>query len=474
MNLRINRGKLIKDGGEGYIYETPDNSNLLMKLYKEKDLSGNTIVTNELDSKLKYMVDNPPEVLVSKGIIAWPMKRLNDKHGNLAGFIMPRLDFDEHIQQIYSYRHPTLEAAEYQKFPSIESRIKTAINLCSAIDELQRKGYVFGDFNHHNIGVNYSTGQIYFMDCDSFHITDNTGVVYRTNVIMPGYLAPEIISHCRKERAEGRPYSLDKVALPTFTKESDLFCLAVHIFKLLMNGVDPFKGVKNEAEGSDAAPFHGNEAIERNTYVFREGYKPSAVFCPPADTLPPEIQDLFNAAFIYGKPISIQRPSAADWYITLNRFLSSELVQCSNNKKHQYYKHLTECPYCITDDRHLTMQVKMSGIAPSNENAFIDENARIKSNKPGWEKIKHQFDSYTKNHKGNWFLLISAILCALITVTSTYIYIPFSLIYLLMATVLFVLFFKWKSKVTIKMKVIICLAIVVTSILSFAFAAGLL
>jgi serine/threonine protein kinase len=361
------KGKLLVEGGEGYIYEVADNPSLLMKVYKEKDLSGAPIITRELQSKLEYMKNNPPEALVSKGIVAWPVELINEGSGNLFGFIMPRMDFDEHIQRTYSYRHPTLEAEEYKRFPSVESRIKIAMNLCSALNELHIKKYVFGDLNHHNVGVNYKTGQICFMDCDSLHITTDGGSVFRTGVIMAGYLAPEIIRHCNNERSNGRGYNLDDVLLPTFTKESDLFCLSVHIFKLLMNGVNPFLGVKTDATGSTASPFVGNEAIERNSYVFREGNKPSAVFCLPAESLPFELSTLLHRAFLDGAKVSYLRPSAADWYNALNRYLTSGLVQCPREFKHQYYNQLSECPYCIADDRHLAAQQGLPVLAFAGE-----------------------------------------------------------------------------------------------------------
>ena len=364
------KGNIIFDGGEGYIYDIPDTPNLLMKIYKEKDLSGASIITPELHRKLEYMKDNPPDALVLKGVVAWPLELITDKD-NLLGFIMPRMDFDEHIQRTYSYRHPTLEADEYKRFPSVESRIKIAMNLCSALNELHIKGYVFGDLNHHNVGVNYKTGQIYFMDCDSLHITTGLGDEYRTSVIMAGYLAPEIIRHCNNERSKGREYNLDKVSLPTFTKESDLFCLAIHIFKLLMNGISPFLGIKTDATGSTASPFVGNDAIERNSYVFRDGNKPSSVFCLPAESQPFEISTLFNRTFLDGAKVPYLRPSAADWYNALNRYLTTGLVQCPRETKHQYYKELTQCPYCAADDRHLAEQ---QGIPVQS---FVSESASL-------------------------------------------------------------------------------------------------
>jgi Uncharacterized protein with protein kinase and helix-hairpin-helix DNA-binding domains len=361
-HVRYTKGKLLKDGGEGYIYEVRENPNLLMKIYKETDPQGLPIVTPELERKLEYMKDNPPELLVSRGIVAWPTELVRDdinemhwtnKQRPLLGFVMPKLDITGHLQRIYAYRHPSSDASDYGMFPSVRSRLSVAINLCSALHELHKAGYVVGDFNHTNIGVNYSTGQVYFVDCDSFHICGENGDVFRTNVIMAGYLAPEIISHCNAERAAKRQYNLDEVALPTFTKESDLFCLAIHIFKLLMNGVDPFRGIKYDASGSTASPFVGNEAIERNAYVFREGNRPSAVFCPPAWSLPLDISILFKRAFVESRTMPSIRPTAEEWYRALSEMLTDSMVQCKDNEKHQYLKSLAKCPYCEADKQYL-------------------------------------------------------------------------------------------------------------------------
>ena len=353
--MSYSRGRQINDGGEGYIFEVNENPNLLMKIFKQEDPSGEPILTPELITKLTYMLNNPPVKLVEERVIAWPIEFVYENH-YITGFIMPKLDMHEHVQRVYSYRHPILDSSEYATFPSVKSRISIAINLCAALHELHRMGYVAGDFNHRNIGVNYSTGQIYVVDCDSFHITDNSGVVHRTNVIMAGYLAPEIIEHCNKERIRGNEFNLDKVSLPTFTKESDLFCLAVHIFKLLMNGVDPFRGIKSDATGSTASPFVGNDAIERDAYVFRVGNKPAAVFCPPAQSLPPDILSLFNKAFIEGRSEPLLRPSAGDWYRALNSYLMNYLAQCPYDAKHHFYNQLHTCPYCEADNLHFSAQ----------------------------------------------------------------------------------------------------------------------
>jgi serine/threonine protein kinase len=347
------KGDLLHEGGEGFIYEIRNEPHLLMKIYRETDVSGDKIVTHELEAKLTYMKNHPPQSLIDKEIIAWPMELIytGDK---LIGFVMPKLNFESKIQRVYNYKHPIIDQYEYDTYPKTQVKIGVAVNLAYALYELHRAGYVVGDLNHENIGID-KEGQVKIVDCDSFHITDENGAVYRTNVIMAGYLAPEIIRHCKEERAAGRPCMLNDVAMPTFTVESDRFCLAVHVFQLLMNGISPFNGVVNSAVGSTATPFRGNTAIERNAYVFASDKRPASVFCPFPDTLPPRILMLFNQTFLEGHNAPWARPGAEQWHEVLMEYYAN-LKQCKKVEKHQYYAGLEKCPFCDCDDRWYEVQ----------------------------------------------------------------------------------------------------------------------
>jgi hypothetical protein len=179
---------------------------------------------------------------------------------------------------------------------------------------------------------------------------------------MPGYLAPEIIRHCHEERAEGRAFKINEVLLPTFSIESDLFCLAKHIFKLLMNGVDPFTGIIENTKGSTAAPFQGNDAVERNTYIFKSGYYSNSAFCPEANEIPSYVLGLFHRAFVDGHTNPSSRPNVHEWHNALLRYLNS-LCQCSVNIKHQYLNTLSACPFCKADLRYESVQAK-NGMPP--------------------------------------------------------------------------------------------------------------
>ena len=351
--MNYQRGKQIISGGEGYIFEVQGHPSRLIKIYKEKDAQGNPIVTSALTEKLEYMKNNPPSSLVSQSVLAWPLETIYEG-GKLIGFIMPKLAFDSNMKDICSFKHPISDDTQaVEDFPSVKSRILIAINLVSTVHELHRfgkNGYVIGDFNHENIGINRQTGRICVVDCDSFHIVDDYGKTFRTKYVMPGYLAPEIIDHCYEERAKGRPHLVSEVALETFTKESDLFCLAKHIFKLLMNGTDPFTGVLENTVGSAASPFQGNEAIERNAYVFKSGYYAKAKFCLTANEIPNDLIELFKRAFIDGHTDRHARPSTGEWHNALENYLTS-LIPCSSNPKHQHLNTLSSCPFCAADNR---------------------------------------------------------------------------------------------------------------------------
>lgn len=358
MSNKITLTDVIKEGGEGTVYNIKENPNLVYKKYREEDQNGEKIKTDALFNKLKYMSTNPPQGLIDEQIIAWPISLCFESGkpqdvSSFDGFVMPRLNFDMHLAEAYGYKHPTIDKSDYSQYVSIKKRIKLALNLCSLLDQIHNhnkgKGYIIGDFNDENIGVVSSTAQIVLMDCDSFHLSHELGSNGRCNVVKPGYLAPEIIEHCSKERAAKKNSKLDTVELPTFTKESDNFCLAVHIFCLLMNGISPYNGVRaGEIVGSNNEPLLGHEAVKRFEYVFRSGKKPASVLCPPKDVLPSKISNYFDLAFIEGRENPSKRPTAEQWYHALREYLHA-LKQCSRNEKHQYYDALNECPWCEVD-----------------------------------------------------------------------------------------------------------------------------
>ncbi len=322
----------IKKGGEGAIHTVSGKSNLLAKIYLAPAKSP------ELKEKISLMVKNPPRQDILDQI-AWPIDILSDAGGNFVGFVMPKLSIDVELGDVYKYD------SKKKVVLSGEQKVVVAVNICRVISAIHELDFVFGDFNPCNIGVNLKNGHVAFLDTDSYHITDKArGKTYRCNVCLTGYVAPELIKKCKNTGYAQAP-------LPTFTKETDLFALAIHIFKLLMNGFTPYNGIPENEHSSTASPGVGNAAIEMDHYCFKAGNRPLSVAVLPLQAFPNDVQNLFTRAFDEGHRNPSKRPTAKEWDAVLTSY-HSNLKQCNANPMHHHYKGLQTCPYCEADQRY--------------------------------------------------------------------------------------------------------------------------
>lgn len=336
--------KPFSSGGEGSIYSIASMPGGVAKVYHPGR------VTKELEEKLLVMYRHPPnrEIFAQ---IAWPVDVLYDAAGAFRGFVMLRLNITDELGAIYAY--PPKKNISYR------AKLVIAQNICAVISEIHKAGFVFGDFNPKNIGIDLGTCRVAFLDTDSYHVVDGSRT-YRCKVCLDGYVAPELLKKCE-------PYKTDAYAqapLPTFTRETDNFALAIHIFRLLMNGYTPFNGIRENDNVSTASPGTGNQAIKRDSYCFKPGNRPQSVAVPPLSALPGEIADLFTRAFMYGRIDPAQRPTASEWYQALLNYENS-LVPCPNNNAHMYQKGLTTCPWCAADNRYNALMEEPSPRAPA-------------------------------------------------------------------------------------------------------------
>lgn len=329
--------KAFSSGGEGDIFKIIGDSSQVIKIYHQDRISP------ELEQKLQYMSKNPPASSVLNQV-AWPMDVVYDEYRQFKGFVMPKLDITAELGDVYVYPPSKPESRIAYNYKLI-----LAMNICTVINAVHNAGYVFGDFNPRNIGINMKTGKVAFLDTDSYHIVLNekANKAYRCKVCLDGYVAPELLKQCEPYKKD----AYENAPLPTFTKETDNFALAIHIFKLLMNGYTPFNGIKENETVSTASPGIGNQAIKRDSYCFKPGNKPQAAAVPPANILPDKIKKLFDRAFIDGKNNPRKRPNAQEWYSALTEY-EKTLVSCPNNPSHMYKRGLSLCPWCAADERY--------------------------------------------------------------------------------------------------------------------------
>lgn len=329
--------RFIAGGGEGTIYEVTGTPWVVAKIFKDK------YRTKERENKILIMLNHSIEN------VTWPLDILYDVHAKFAGYIMPKLNHTKNLNYIYSAGLKNID---------LKNKLLIAYNLCVAVDAVHSVGQVCGDLNPQNICINYIEGipirdafKVTLVDSDSYHIISKD-FVYRCEVGLAEYLAPEL----HNKIVNG--LTLKNAPLPTYTKETDLFALAVHIFSLLMNGCHPFACAvqfdNNEntfIQDSVVAPqpieniksgfFPFNQKRENITYP---------LYALSFESLPADIRAMFIRTFEEGYKNPLKRPSAKEWMEVLKaNAYSTNFTLC--HYRHCYFSHNTLCPYCKTFER---------------------------------------------------------------------------------------------------------------------------
>lgn len=368
------KDKKLASGGEGTIYEILGNENQVAKIFKEKYRTEQR--RNKLLVMLSYHLDT--EQLSE---ITWPQDILYDK-GGFVGYVMPRLKNVKNLNVVYSKGMDEI---------GLKERVVIAYNICVAVGEVHKIGQVCGDLNPQNICVNLdnklkSQYHVTLVDTDSYHITKN-GTTFRCGVGLGQYIAPEL----QKKQISGM--NLATIPLPTFTKETDLFALAVHIFNLLMGGCHPFacaKKIENEYRNTMNA-MNGEEvdsvALPQPIENIKEGFFPFhqkregityPLYAPAFDSLPNELQLLFIRTFEEGYDNPMLRVSADEWKDALMRVAKGiGVTSCQNG--HMYFDHIHDCPYCEAKQRMSKMFTPIVEIPPKpdKDNLTNDSNSSL-------------------------------------------------------------------------------------------------
>ena len=307
----------IAGGGEGDIYRIAGDYKLVAKIFRTDKRN------SEREEKLCQMVKKKMSEY-QRRYITWPQDVIYDANG-FAGYIMNRLENMESLTMLYSTEGYDLRY-----------RLLAAINMCIAIEMIHEAGQVCGDLNPQNILINLDKEdeekgfRVTLVDADSYHFSADEQT-YRCEVGLPDYLAPEI----QKKMVNGT--TLKNAPLPTYTMETDLFALAVHVFCLLMNGCHPFACAKKVGNGTGSTMEQLTTAYNHNSVVapqpienIRDGFFPfyqkrdgisPPVYAPEFDSLPNEIQRAFIKTFVDGYEDPQKRTTAAEWIDVLKPYV---------------------------------------------------------------------------------------------------------------------------------------------------------
>lgn len=340
--------RALNSGGEGAIYEIVGYPKKVVKKYhrdadakKREDKIGEMVKISE---SYAFRSSNLAQDL------AWPLSPVFDAKQNFIGFGMNRIFVSTDLDDLYVYpARPNLNV-------SIRDRIDCLISLSDVVDRLHRVGLLFGDGNPDNLKIR-DDFSVCFTDVDSFHFR-SSGKTYKCEVCAPGYAAPELIRACRGTTYADCPGT-------TFTEETDNFSLAIHCFRMLMNGCHPFICQRQPRRtGSAPAPKSTDRRIESGETPFFMNIPnyTTPAYAPDIGSLPPYMRDMFRRAFVDGHSNPKARPTAAEWKSALTRF-RGDITQCRHDPAHYYWNANGSCPYCEADARHAK---KMStSIVPS-------------------------------------------------------------------------------------------------------------
>lgn len=307
--VTLDMGKALGRGGEATVYALRGDPHRVAKLYHHPDAA--------TAQKLRQMLAAPPlDPCQRQGHVSftWPLDLLADPQKGFVGYLMPRLSGGHSFALVY---HPTDRKSVLPAGFDYRYLLRSAANLANAVAAIHALGYVIGDLNDCNILVQ-PDARVTVIDCDSFQVGP-----YPCPVARPEYTAPEL---------QGK--TLGSIAR---TAQQDGFALAILIHLLLMRGYHPFAGVG------------GPSALEERIAVGLTPFSPQGparqAGAPAPELLLPELKDLFVRAFVQGHRRPAERPSAQAWATALSD-AESRLTQCSRDRSHLYFAHLSQCPLC--------------------------------------------------------------------------------------------------------------------------------
>ena len=338
--------KEIGAGGEGRVYRIA-GQNLVGKIYKKVD--------PEVEQKIRYMVQHPIEDLRdSQGkvilALAWPQDILCDDHGAFIGYTMPFIQNGVEICTVARGCDMPKAQAMFLDYNWMFN-LQVALNLAKAVAYLHSRNCIVGDLNCKNIMVSPG-GLITMLDNDSFDLLDTvSGMHFRCCAGTQDYLAPELQG--RNLRSPGA----------VFSKHSDNFALAIHIFQLLMNNFHPFTG-KNLVVIRDSTSTNQRlDHLVNGKCPFIHNYADLTVpiGAPYLNEMVPQqlVRDFYRTFNYDASNIqerARERTTADQWVTDLQQFMNQfytpgQAYRCRNSARHFYLRQFGKCGLCAADAR---------------------------------------------------------------------------------------------------------------------------
>jgi eukaryotic-like serine/threonine-protein kinase len=319
----ITVGSLLGRGGEGSVYNLPEMTSAVAKVY---DVSKPGLPERIPQRRLKIeaMLAHPPHTLTvdvqgtKLPLLAWPTHVVETEDPVSCGFLMPKvspensLSLARYMQDIPSGKVLTREER------CLTSRLFLCRSLSGVLTDLHRQGHYVVDFKPENLRVFRNSCIPCFLDNDSFSIAGKDGLRLPSTVFTPEYAAPELLGG--KSAAPGS----------VVNDLQDRFALAVLLFQILNRGFHPFQGILKQTVANDETMLE--HKIRLGLYPYGLVPDPRVNPCEGSDhdCLPQATRQLFDRAF---QRAPEGRPSAKDWRDHFENYLriAPPFTACAKN-----------------------------------------------------------------------------------------------------------------------------------------------
>lgn len=266
-------------GGEGAVYlaERPD---VVVKIYHPDILQKRG---KSFAEKIEAMVEIKETF---RGKLCWPSVLVFDASGTWQGYAMRKVDG----VPMHKMAHPMLNQT---LFPGLDRKavIGYLESFLDKVQMLHQHSVMVGDYNLQNILCKPSTNQVDLIDCDSYQVRTPRGL-YRCPVGSPDMTAPEQQNKCFE--------NIER------TVQSELFSVAIVLFKCLMLSRHPYDAVGGEDTVSNICRGHfpygtGSHGVPKGPWYNIWSH------------MPHRVKSLFIQAFTEGAKDPSKRPSIQEW-----------------------------------------------------------------------------------------------------------------------------------------------------------------
>ncbi len=282
-------------GGEGTVFALESRPDVVVKLYHPEILSRRGTA---IETKVEQMIALRPRF---HGLqLAWPTLSIRDASGVWRGYAMRRADG----VSMTKLAHPMLCERHFGGLQRPEL-VGMLHGLVGTIAQLHEHGVRLGDINLNNFLYDRARGVVTLIDCDSYQVDAGSGRLFRCPVGAPDMIPPE---HQNRNLAD-----------VTRTVESDLFSIAILLFKCLMVGRHPYDFIGGDTLVQNLRGGHFPYGTG-GAAPGREGAIPNGPWYVIWSHLTYELKNLFIRTLREGAVDPLVRASAREWMDALAKY----------------------------------------------------------------------------------------------------------------------------------------------------------